>query len=305
MQCLRIMRAEKNLHPNKIGEIIDLCVLCERRPRYRKGMTTRLALDHITAVDATPVQLAQAALAAGCDGICLFMEPMAVLPLMPKFDIMGDARARADFKRVLQDCGVSLDLAYPFTLAGRTDPDGFEQALECAAELEAGLINVLAYDRDPARRIDVFGRFCERASAHGLRVAVEFYPPSQVRSLAAALDLVRAVGRPGQVGVNVDLLHLMRSGGTLAELAAAPAEYILYGQLCDGPLKAPDDLDAEASSQRCLAGEGDFDLAGFVRALPAGTPLSVEIPRNHAIAEPREARARRAVESVRRALPEQ
>ncbi|WP_395337080.1 TIM barrel protein [Novosphingobium sp. BL-8H] len=265
-------------------------------------MTNRLALDHITTVDATPAQLARAASAAGCGGICLFMEPMAVLPVMPQFDIIGDTRARADFKRVLSDCGVVLDLAYPFTLAGRTDPLGFEQALECAAELEAGFINVLAYDREPARRTDVFGRFCERASAHGLRVAVEFYPPSQVRSLAEALDLVRAVGRPGQVGINVDLLHLMRSGGTLEELAATPGEYILYGQLCDGPATAPDDLDAEASSARRLGGEGDFDLAGFVRALPVGTPLSVEIPRNHALAEPREARAMRAVESVRSAL---
>ncbi|MBO9723883.1 MAG: sugar phosphate isomerase/epimerase [Novosphingobium sp.] len=268
-------------------------------------MTIRLALDHITTVDATPVQLAWAARTAGCSGICLFMEPMAVLPLMPQFDIIGDTRARADFKRVLSDCGISLDLVYPFTLAGRTNPGGFERALECAAVLEAGLINVLAYDRDPARRIDVFGRFCERASVHGLRVAVEFYPPSQVRSLAEALDLVRAVGRPGQVGINVDLLHLMRSGGTLDELVAAPAEYILYGQLCDGPVQAPDALDAEASSQRRLAGDGDFDLPAFVRALPKGTPLSVEIPRNHAIAEPRDARAMRAVESVRRALPEQ
>lgn len=265
----------------------------------------RLALDHITAVDATPVQLAQTAQAAGCSGICLFMEPMEVLPLMPQFDIIGDTRARADFKCVLGDCGVSLDLAYPFTLAGRTDPGGFEQALECAAELEAGLINVLAYDREPARRIDVFGRFCERASGHGLGVAVEFYPPSQVRSLGEALDLVRTVGRPGQVGINVDLLHLMRSGGTLEELAAAPAEYILYGQLCDGPAKAPDDLDVEASSARRLGGEGDFDLAGFVRALPEGIPLSVEIPRNHAIAEPRDMRSARAVESVRKALAQQ
>ena len=265
----------------------------------------RLALDHITAVDATPVQLAQTAQAAGCSGICLFMEPMAVLPLMPQFDIIGDTRARADFKCALGDCGVSLDLAYPFTLAGRTDPGGFEQALECAAELEAGLINVLAYDREPARRIDVFGRFCERASGHGLGVAVEFYPPSQVRSLGEALDLVRTVGRPGQVGINVDLLHLMRSGGTLEELAAAPVEYILYGQLCDGPAKAPDDLDAEASSARRLGGEGDFDLAGFVRALPEATPLSVEIPCNHAIAEPRDMRAARAVESVRKALAQQ
>jgi len=263
----------------------------------------RLALDHITAIDTTPAQLARAARGAGCDGMCLFMEPMEVLPLMPKFDIYGDNAARAETRAVMDDLGVSLDLAYPFTLAGRTDVATFAAAMECAAELGAGLLNALLYDRDPARRLDTFGKFCDMAGGFGLKVGVEFYPVSQVPSLAAALDLVGQVSRPGVVGVNVDLLHLMRSGGTLEELAEAPAGYILYGQIADGPAKAPEDLDFEASSERLLCGEGAFDVAGFVAALPEGCPLSVEIPRNHAVgSETTEKRARRAIDSVRAAL---
>ncbi|MFN3458411.1 MAG: sugar phosphate isomerase/epimerase family protein [Novosphingobium sp.] len=263
----------------------------------------RFALDHITAIDTTPVQLAQAARAAGCDGMCLFMEPMDVLPLMPKFDIYSDRAARAETRRVMDDLGVSLDLAYPFTLTGRTDVASFAVAMECAGELGAGLINALLYDRDPVRRLDTFGRFCDMAEGFGLKVGVEFYPPSQVPSLAAALELVSQVARPGRVGINVDLLHLMRSGGSIAELAAAPEGYVLYGQVADGPAQAPDNAELEASCERLLCGEGDFDVAGFVRALPAGCPLSVEIPRNHAVgAETTAMRARRAVESARAAL---
>jgi sugar phosphate isomerase/epimerase len=263
----------------------------------------RLALDHITAIDTTPIELAQAARDAGCDGMCLFMEPMDVLPLMPKFDIYADMAARARSRAVMDDLGVSLDLAYPFTLAGRTDIADFSTAMECAGELGAGLINALLYDRDPARRLDTFGRFCDMAEGFGLRVGVEFYPPSQVPSLAAALELVGQVARPGKVGINVDLLHLMRSGGSIAELAAAPAGYVLYGQVADGLVQAPDDPEAEASSERMLCGEGAFDVAGFVRALPEGCPVSVEIPRNHAVgSETTAMRARRAVESARAAL---
>lgn len=264
----------------------------------------RLALDHITAVDAVPADLAVAARAAGCDGLCLFMTPMDALPLMPHFDLYGDPPARRDLKRRMDDLGLALDLAYPFTLTGRSHVPDFAAAMDCAAQLGAGLLNVLVYDRDPARRADTFGAFCDLAARFGHRVGVEFYPPSQVGSLAAALDLVRPIGRPGAVGVTADLLHLMRSGGSLADLAAAPAGSILYGQLCDGPVLSPADAEAEASSERLLAGEGAFDLAGFVAALPPDCPISVEIPRDSAVRAgvPCSARVARAVDGVRRAL---
>lgn len=264
----------------------------------------RLALDHITAIDSDPVTLASAASDAGCAGMCLFMQPMDVLPLMPTFDIYGDLGARRDLRRQMDDLGVALDVAYPFTLAGRTDVRDFCVAMECAADLGAMLLNVLVYDRDPARRRDTFGAFCDLAATFGHKVGVEFYPPSQVGSLAAALDLVQAVARPGLVGVNVDLLHLMRAGESVADLAAAPGEYILYGQIADGPVTAPDNLDLEASSERLLPGEGAFDIGAFVRALPEGCPISVEIPRNHAVTAgvPRAERVRMAVAGVRRTI---
>ncbi|WP_395332009.1 TIM barrel protein [Novosphingobium sp. BL-8H] len=261
-----------------------------------------LALDHITAVDTTPRQLAEAAAQAGCAGICLFMEPMAVLPAMLPFDLYGAPRARRELASCFADLALSLDLAYPFTLTGRSDLALFDTAFETTAELGARLVNVLAYDRDPARRLDNFGRFCDSAAEFDLGVAVEFYPPSQICSLAAALELVGAVDRPGRVGVNVDILHLVRSGGTLAELKAAPAGSILYGQLCDGMLAAPEDIEHEASRARMLAGEGQFDLAGFVASLPLETRFSVEIPRDHALAQSCERRVADAVDSVRAAL---
>ncbi len=264
-----------------------------------------LSLDHITAVDTTPIQLVEAAHAAGCGGICLFMQPMDVLPQMPPFDIYTDLAARKALGERMKDLGIALDLAYPFTLAGRTEMESFKTALECAAQLDAQLLNALIYDRDPTRRLDKFGAFCDLAASYELRVGVEFYPPSQVQSLADALELVAAINRPGRVGVNVDLLHLMRSGGSIAELAAAPADYILYGQVADGAAECPADrIDFEASSARLLPGEGVFDIAGFVRALPKDCPISVEIPRNADLEAgmPVAERVRRAVDGVRQAL---
>lgn len=264
-----------------------------------------LALDHLTVSDAKPIELAKAASASGCTGVCLFLQSMDVLPLMPPFNLCEDLVARRLFKSNMDDLGLTLDLAYPFSLSRRTHIADFATALECAADLEAKFVNVLVYDPNPARRTDMFAAFCDLAARFGLRVVVEFYPASQLRSLREAVTLVETIGRPGQVGVNVDLLHLMRSGGSVADLASAPADYILFGQCADGLVQRPEtEWVYEASSDRLCAGAGNFDIAGFVDALPSTCPLSVEIPqdRDAEAGVPRSVRAGRAVESVRRTL---
>jgi sugar phosphate isomerase/epimerase len=266
-----------------------------------------LALDHLTVVDATASQLVECAAAAGCNSVCFFLEPMAVLPLMPQFALYGQTQDANETKARMQALGVGLDLAYPFTLASRTELEAFRPALETAAWFGAVSVNALLYDRDASRRLDNFGAFVGLAAEYGLKVAVEFFPLSQIPSLAAALALVTAIGKPAQAGINVDLLHLMRSGGSLEELRAMPAEYIHYAQYCDGSLPGPAagmTAADEASSFRLLPGEGAFDLAGFAACLPGGTPASVELPRNGALraGDTMQKRADIAMNSVRRAL---
>jgi sugar phosphate isomerase/epimerase len=269
------------------------------------GGPAGLALDHLTVTDTTPSELVEVAAAVGARAVCLFMEPMAVLPRMPQFEFYGDTAERRATRERMRDLGVGVDLVYPFTLAGRTEPASFARALETAAYLEAGAVNVLMYDRDPARRLDTFGRFCDLAASHGLKVAIEFYPQSQVRSLAEGLAVLHQVGRPGQVGLNVDLLHLVRAGETAADVAAAPPGSLFYAQYCDGAADCPADRrEFEASSQRLLPGQGVFDLAAFAAALPAGVPASVELPQDAALAlgVPQLERARQAMDLSRRAI---
>lgn len=265
----------------------------------------RLALDHLTVADTTPSQLVAVAAAIGCPAICLFMEPMAVLPRLPRFELYGDTPERRETLARMADGGVSLDIAYPFTLTGRSDIASFARALETAAVLGAWGVNVLAYDREPARRADSFATFCDLAGGFGLNVVVEFYPLSQVRTLDDAVALVRGVGAPGRVGVNADLLHLTRSGGTIESLTAVPPEWILYAQYCDAPA-VQDRLswDYEASHQRLAAGAGALNLAGFAAAMPPGCRASVEMPREDALQAgvPTYDRARAALDGVRQAV---
>jgi len=102
---------------------------------------------------------------------------------------------------------------------------------------------------------------------------------SGVRSLACALALVAAVGRPN-LRILVDALHWMRAGDDAASLRAYPA-LLGYVQLCDGPLRAPVGRDAliqEARTSRLAPGEGEFPLGDLLDAMPPFCVASLEVP---------------------------
>lgn len=264
-----------------------------------------LALDHLSVADTSPPQLIEVAAGGGAQAVCLFLESMAILPSMPEFSLVRDRGARRETLARMEALGVGVDLVYPFTLATRTDVEAFRPALEVAAELGARAANVLVYHRDAGPRAECFARFSALALEYGLQVAVEAYPLSRVRTLDDALALAAVAAAPGKVGLNVDLLHLVRSGADLAALRAAPPEAILYGQYSDAPASCdPADREHEATFQRFYPGEGGLDVEGFAMSLPPAVPTSVEVPREDlrlagvSAAE----RARLALQSTRLAL---
>ncbi|WP_237751528.1 sugar phosphate isomerase/epimerase [Sphingobium sp. DC-2] len=243
----------------------------------------RLSLDHITVTDTTPARLAELAAATGCSGICPFLHSMAVLPAMPEYDLIRDPAARRATRDALAANGVTVDLIYPFTMAGRTVVADFAPALEAAAELGAPLANVLCYDRDPARRTDKLIELAELAASFGIGLAIEFYPPSQVRTLAETLAEIDRTGR-ADIGVTADLLHIVRGGELEQSMALLSDPRVRLGQIADGPAGMPADrIEWEAGIQRLLPGEGAFDIAAFAAALAPGIPLSVEVPQQSAL----------------------
>ena len=266
----------------------------------------RLSLDHITVTDSTPAQLAELAAATGCASICPFMHSMAVLPAMPEYDLARDRAALRETRAVLAATGVTVDLIYPFTMAGRTHVPDFAPVLEAGAELGAPLANVLLYDRDPVRRTERLVELAELAASFGIGLAIEFYPPAQVRTLAETLAEIERAGR-ADIGVTVDLLHVMRGGDVAASMALLRDPRVRVAQLADGPATiAADRVEWEAGLQRLLPGEGTFDLKGFLRGVAPGVPVSLEVPQQSAIEaglSPLQ-RARAAVDALSACLAE-
>ena len=100
-----------------------------------------------------------------------------------------------------------------------------------------------------------------------------------VRTLRDAVTIVEQVDDP-TAGVLIDVLHLIRSGGTTDDVAAVDPALLPYAQLCDVMATAPDDargLLDEALHGRLLPGDGVAPIADLLRTLPAGCPLSLEM----------------------------
>jgi sugar phosphate isomerase/epimerase len=129
---------------------------------------------------------------------------------------------------------------------------------------------------DDDRFADRFGELCDLAAPHGIGCSLEFMAFMSVRDLPQALAVLDRVNRPN-AAVLIDNLHLARTGGTVADVAAISAGRLPYLQLCDAPAAAPGELVVEALDGRLLLGDGHLPITELVDVLPAQTALSMEV----------------------------
>lgn len=159
---------------------------------------------------------------------------------------------------------------------------GVDNCFRAAALTGAPVLNVAHFLGGPAplpQMSDAFGTLCARAAAEGLRLTLEFIPGSGIPDLATALAIVTATGA-ANAGVLVDTWHLSRSGGTVADLAAAPPGTLTAIQVSDRRVAATAEAAYVPMSDRLLPGSGDLPLAAIidtVRANCAEAILSVEV----------------------------
>jgi sugar phosphate isomerase/epimerase len=236
--------------------------------------THPLSLDQLTVLGVTPIELVALAAANGCARVGIYFQSWNV---MPPYDLHQRAQADALLRRC-REHDVRIAVAEPFLLQPDSSLEELMPSLELAARLRVQAVNAVGFDPDTARLTDTFGALCERAARFGLTTLIEFFPLSTVKSIHMAARLVRDVGLP-DVGINLDVLHLVRSGGTAADLASVEPALIGHVQVSDGPAKiAPTQMMTEATEERALPGEGEFPLRDILSALPAGVTVGVEVP---------------------------
>jgi sugar phosphate isomerase/epimerase len=150
-----------------------------------------------------------------------------------------------------------------------------------------------------------FARLCDEAAEHGLLVALEFVPCTNIIDAATALRIVQLAERPNG-GLCVDIWHHERGASDVAMLAALPASSVVMIQLDDGPLVARnDDFIFDTMHHRDLPGEGEFDIDGFLGTLwrrGVRAPISVEVMDDRMYALPASEAARRIGDASRSAV---
>jgi sugar phosphate isomerase/epimerase len=238
----------------------------------------RLSLDHLTVFSLTPPQQIALAARLGCDAVSIRVQPMPQDEI-PSLDMIGDTPMRRETKRLSRDLGVDIHLVEVFMVFGRTEIESYRPALESAAELGARVANVGCMDRDRNRFHQKFAQFCELAAEYGIKTSVEPFGAGPMFHASEAREAVDQCGR-ADAGIMTDILHMVRSGDSPADLSRFEPSRILYAQLSDGPLQLPADHQVidEAMYDRHLPGDGEFPLADFIRAIPENVPLGLEVP---------------------------
>jgi sugar phosphate isomerase/epimerase len=237
-----------------------------------------VALAHPTIIDATPLQMIDAAVAGGFERIGLRIVPPA--PSDSMVPIIGNEPLIRDLLAKMSDTGVSMFDVEVLIVGPDTDVETFKPALETAHRLGAQQVLTCGTDADAPRFEAKLARLAELANSYQLGIGLEFLPILPVSNLAQATETVRRVAQPN-LGVLLDVLHLTRSGGGVADVRAADPALLAYCQLCDvrGPRPATDAaLLAEGGTSRFYPGEGELALADLFDALPPGLPISIEAP---------------------------
>lgn len=257
-----------------------------------------LSLAPLTIGNAGPLETIAAAAAGRFDAVGLRLLAAPGTP--PPEPVIGSPRAIAEIGTRLADSGLAVLSATGIWLTPETRVGDLLPALETAATLGARYFLTVGNDPEPARLGQNFAGLAERAAGFGLALAVEFMPAAQINSLAAAHRLVEGIVN---AGILVDALHLARSGGTPAEVAAV-APIVAYLQLCDAPAASPPpgELRREAQIGRLHPGEGALPLAELLDSSPVNLPIDLETPVARDAALSRIERAIKAATAARQFL---
>lgn len=143
-----------------------------------------------------------------------------------------------------------------------------------------------------------FRELCGRAGDHGLAVALEIVPWSDVADVETAMGMIEDIPNAGLV---VDSWHVFRGGVPLSAVERIPGDRIFCVQINDADAQITGPL-AQDTLNRRPCGQGSFDLPAFLASVKkTGTtaPLSVEIISPRLAAMDVDAAARLSIDGVR------
>ncbi|RYF96386.1 MAG: sugar phosphate isomerase/epimerase, partial [Caulobacteraceae bacterium] len=237
------------------------------RPHKNAGeiMPRALSLHHLSNLDITAPELIRAAHGAGFSHVCLFTmgwpSPDFTFPVIGPGPLLDETRA------ALKDTGVKVfNTDAPF-LWPDVDVSRYEQGLEIAASFGATNATAVIGDPDFARATDNFGKLYELAKSYGVHACIEFMMMGTVNSIQDAERMAKAAG--ADVGsITVDTLHLIRTGGSAADVAKLDPKMIGNVQINDGPATMPEGEPQVVEAMTCGSPSGMVAGPSLIWTLP-------------------------------------
>lgn len=214
------------------------------------------------------------------DGVEIFENDLIFCTLSPR-----EIRAMTD------DLGLTIDLFQPFRDLEGVDEAQFLRNLDRAqrkfdvmGELAAPMMLVCsnalpdAID-DDARSAEQLFRMAELAQQRGIKLAFEALAwGTHVNTFDRAWKIVKAADH-AHLGLALDSFHTLALPHDWSGVASLPGDRIFFMQIADAPRLDMASL-MLSRHHRCLPGQGELDVAGFVdAALRAGYTgtISLEI----------------------------
>lgn len=224
-----------------------------------------------------PVDIVEAAAAAGFDAAGLWVEPAE-----------WTAQTTREVRSAMAATGMPVLDVEVIWLKPDSAMDDHRKVIDVGAELGARNVLCVSSEPDHAATAARLAELCRHAEGSGMRVALEFGVFTEVRNLASALAVLDAVAHPLRA-LLIDPIHVDRSGSRIEDIARIDPGLIPYAQFCDARGQRPDpaDFDAviiDAIDLREQCGEGALPLAALLDALPPQVPLSIEL-RSQALRE--------------------
>ena len=223
----------------------------------------------------------------------------------------------ADMRGILADNGIQVaEIEFLFHWSCEDERKAHGQLLEERLFAMADAFaphHVNVGDVNPAGELgplepvaEKFAGLCDRAVEHGLSVALEFLPWTDIPDAAVAWEIIRMANRPNG-GLNLDVWHHYRGADEDDMIRSVPADRIFAVAISDADAEIVGDLVEDTTRRRRLPGEGSFDLVRFIGLLDemgVRAPWTTEILSDEQNARPTAEAARLAYETTRRVLAE-
>lgn len=266
--------------------------------RHRR--TSDLTLGLLTlGANTAPLEMIATAASAGFGAAGLRLSGRQPGDAWPSVD--GDPLAFRRIRDAADEKQVRISSIGGYYISPRVRASHLLANVAAAKAVGAPMILQGCSEGNHARVVSLLRDYAKAASDEGIRIALEFMPMSELKSLTQTCELIAECGA-ANVGILIDALHLARSNATAADVAALDASSIYLTQLSDASAHLPQGstLYDEAMAGRMYVGDGGLDLAALVAAVPPDAEIELETPVLAHAGLPSVQRARNAAEAAQR-----